>query len=157
MDAERALTLHHLRRELMSARTRGRVVVEFDDGAADATEVESRQVADSLLSLVNLPRLGPHWVAVERDRARDIIAAVLHWDLETMQSFVAEPEALALAESFLTQFPGRSTYWTNVRPAADLSRSPHRWASGKEQDELDAGVAVVSADLTGLVWVEDRP
>jgi hypothetical protein len=50
-----------------------------------------------------------------------------------------------------------SYFLSNVRPSADLSMSPHRWASGSETAELDAGVAIVSSELIGLIWVEDRP
>lgn len=157
MDPRQCLTLHQLRREMLSARSRGRVIVEFDDGVSGAEPDETRSVADSLITLVNLPRLGPHWFDATRQRAAEIITAVLHWDLETLLQRVPEPQAHRLTESFLAQFSADAIYWTNVRPAASLSQSPHRWASGAELDELDAGVAVVSSSLAGLVWVEDRP
>ena len=157
MDAQQCLGLHYLRRDVLSARSRGRVIVEFDDGVSDATHEETRAIADNLITMVNLPRLGLHWVDVSRARAADIITAVLHWDLEQMLQRVPEPKAHQLTENFLSQFAADAIYWTNVRPGADLAQSPHRWASGTELDELDAGVAVVSSTLSGLVWVEDRP
>jgi hypothetical protein len=157
MDAQRCLILHQLRREMLSARTRGRVVVEFDDGVATTEPAETRAIADNLITLVNLPRLGPHWFMVDPQRAAAIITAVLHWDLETQLQRVPEQRAHELTERFLSQFGGDAVCWSNVRPGANLDQSPHRWASGAELDELDAGVAVVSPTLAGLLWVEDRP
>jgi hypothetical protein len=157
MDAGRCLELHHLRREILSARDRGRVVIEFADGMPVANLAEARQVADGMIALVNLPLLGPHWFQADRDRAARILTEVLHWDLETLSASAPEWMARQLTEKLLSQFHGDTTYLTNVRSNADLNQSPHRWASGRDQAELDAGVAIVSPDLVGLLWVEDRP
>jgi hypothetical protein len=157
MDAERCLLLHHLRREVLSARDRGRVVIEFADGVPVANVHEARRMADGMIVLVNLPMLGPHWSQVNRERAATILTEVLHWDLETLSARVPEQHARELTEKILSQFPNDAYFLTNVRTSADLTDSPHRWASGSELAELDAGVAVVSADLVGLCWVEDRP
>ncbi len=157
MEPSKCLELHHLRREVLSARDRGRVVIEFADGAAFANLTEARQLADQMVVLVNLPLLGPHWFAADRARAATIVTAVLHWDLETLRPRVPQAQAEALTEKILRQFTGEATYLTNVRPKADITKSPHRWASGSDQAELDAGVAIVSHELVGLVWVEDRP
>jgi hypothetical protein len=120
-------------------------------------------MADGMLAMVNLPLLGPHWFVAERERAAAILTAVLHWDLETLRPRVPEPQARELTEKILGQFPADSIHLTNVRPASDISLSPHQWASGHQwasnstQAELDAGVAIVGPDLVGLIWVEDRP
>ena len=114
-------------------------------------------MADGMIALVNLPMLGPHWFQADRARAATILTEVLHWDLETLSARVPEQQARELTEQILKQFPADAIYLTNVRPTADLNDSPHRWASGSELAELDAGVAIVSSDLVGLCWVEDRP
>jgi hypothetical protein len=154
-------TLHHLRREVLVARDRGRVTIEFADGpGAGPTGVDlatARLAADEMLALVNLPRLGRHWWQVERPWAVEVLAVVLHLDLETLRSAAPQREAHALAETILSHFDDRAVLLTNVRPTADLADSPRRWASGRDVVELDAGVAAVSPDLVGLVWVEDRP
>src|SRR3954471_2669109 len=157
MDAERCLLLHHLRREGLSSRDRGRIIIEFADGVPISNLTEARQMADGMIALVNLPMLGPHWFQDDRDRAATIVTEVLHWDLETLSARVPEQQARELTEKILGQFPADSYFLTNVRPSADLSDSPHRWASGSELAELDAGVAIVSSELVGLCWVEDRP
>jgi hypothetical protein len=156
MDPVLYRPLHDLRREVLASRTTGRVVIEFADGAPIESANDARQVADGMLALVNLPRLGPHWHAVDRLRAAGILMAVLHWDLETFTPLVPEHVAAALAGKIFGHFPDDAVFLTNVRPHADTSLSPHTWASGSELEELDAGVAVVSQQLTGLVWVEDR-
>ena len=157
MDPTVCLALHHLRRAVMAARTTGRTVIEFADGADCQTAAEARRVADGMVALVNLPQLGPHWVATDRPRATRILTAVLHWDLETFTPLVPEADAAALVGRVFNHFPDEATFLTSVRPHADPARSPHRWANGSDLDELDAGVAVVSPALVGLVWVEDRP
>ncbi len=95
--------------------------------------------------------------ATDRLRAASILMAVLHWDLETFTPLVPEAEAAGLVGRIFGQFPDDAAFLTSVRPHADTALSPHRWANGPDRDELDAGVAVVSAALVGLVWVEDRP
>jgi hypothetical protein len=157
MEAAKCLELHSLRREVLSARDRGRVVIEFADGEPITILFEARQMADQMMAMVNLPMLGPHWFSVPRERAGVIVTSVLHWDLESARARVPLEQATELADDILRQFPSDSYYLTNVRPTADLSKSPHRWASGSETAELDAGVAIVSPELIGLVWVEDRP
>ena len=157
MEATRCLELHHLRREIMSVRDRGRVIIEFSDGVPITQLSEARHVADELIVLVNLPMLGPHWIPADRQRAADILTAVLHWDLETLRPRVPVIQAALLTEKIMNQFPDDAFYLTNVRSSADISKSPHRWASGSELNELDAGVAIVSPSLCGLLWVEDRP
>src|SRR5439155_25017845 len=132
MDAWKCLELHHLRREVLSARDRGRVVIEFADGVPVANLTEARQMADGMIALVNLPMLGPHWFPADRARAAKILAEVLHWDLETLSATTSEYEARQLTEKILDEFEGEVTYLTNVRPTADLTQSPHRWASGSE-------------------------
>jgi hypothetical protein len=141
----------------MSVRDRGRVVIEFGDGVPVAEFAEARHVADELIVLVNLQMLGPHWVQADRQRASEILTAVLHWDLETLRARVPLVQAALLTEKVMAQFPSDAFYLTNVRASADISKSPHRWASGSDLNELDAGVAIVSSKLVGLVWVEDRP
>jgi hypothetical protein len=157
MEAAICQSLHYLRREVMAARETGRVVIEFSDGAAAVDVSQVRHLADSMLALVNLPLLGPHWFAVDRIRAAAILMAILHWDLETFTPRVPETKAAELAGKIFGHFPDSAMFLTNVRPHADTSLSPHKWASGSEIEELDAGVAVVSEGLVGLVWVEDRP
>jgi hypothetical protein len=157
MDGSKYLELHHLRREVLSARDRGRVVIEFADGAAYTNVNEVHHLADQMLVLVNLPMLGPHWFSADRDRAASIVTAVLHWDLETLKPRVPQKQAESLTQRIFGQFSGECVYLTNVRPKADITKSPHRWASGSELAELDAGVAIVSKELVGLLWVEDRP
>jgi hypothetical protein len=157
MEPSKCLELHYLRREVLSARDRGRVIIEFADGAPITNLFEARQMADQMIAMVNLPMLGPHWFAIERERAAMILGAVLHRDLETARPRVPLPQATELAQTILRQFPMDSYFLSNVRPSADLSMSPHRWASGSETAELDAGVAIVSSELIGLIWVEDRP
>ena len=157
MDASLYRPLHEVRREVLAARVTGRVVIEFADGAAAADVAEARHAADAMLALVNLPKLGPHWFQTDRLRAAAILMAVLHWDLETFAPLVPEEAAAALTGKVFGFFPDDATFLTNVRPHADTSLSPHRWASGSELEELDAGVAIVSDSLVGLVWVEDRP
>ena len=157
MDAWKCLELHHLRREVLSSRSHGRVVIEFADGMPLTDLNEARRMADGMIALVNLPMLGPHWYPIDRARAATILTEVLHWDLETLTAMVPEHEAKQLTETILDQFEGDVTYLTNVRPTADLAQSPHRWASGSERIELDAGVTIIGSDLVGLVWVEDRP
>jgi hypothetical protein len=157
MEPSKSLELHYLRREVLSARDRGRVVIEFADGVPITNLTEARQMADQMIAMVNIPMLGPHWFPVERERAGMILGAVLHWDLETQWPSVPLAQATELTEKILSHFPVDSYFLTNVRPSADLSKSPHRWASGSESAELDAGVAIVSAELIGLLWVEDRP
>jgi hypothetical protein len=157
MKAESCLQLHHLRREVLAARDSGRVVIEFADGIEAADINEARVVADGLIALVNMPVLGPHWFPVDRIRAASILMAVLHWDLETFEPHVPEREAAALTGKIFGQFSDDAMFLTNVRPHADTSLSPHKWASGSELEELDAGVCIVSKELVGLIWVEDRP
>jgi len=157
MDPTLCVQLHHLRREVMAARATGRVVIEFADGVPVTTAAEARQVADGMVALVNLPQLGPHWHETDRMRAAAILMAVLHWDLERFTPLVPVPEAAALAGKVFGSFPDDAIYLTSVRPHSDTSLSPHRWANGSDLEELDAGIAIVSADLVGLVWVEDRP
>src|SRR5947209_18804280 len=126
MEADRCLLLHHLRREVLSARDRGRIVIEFADGVPVTTLTEARQMADGMIALVNLPMLGPHWFPVDRARATTILTEVLHWDLETLSAMVSEYEARQLTETMLDEFEGDVTFLTNVRPTADLAQSPHR-------------------------------
>lgn len=157
MEATLCQTLHYLRREVMAARTTGRVVIEFADGDKIQGIGGARLLADEMIALVNLPLLGPHWFECDRLRAASILMAILHWDLETFQPRVPEREAAALAGRIFGHFPDDASFLTSVRPHADTSLSPHRWASKSEIEELDAGVAIVSEKLLGLVWVEDRP
>jgi hypothetical protein len=157
MDPTLCQTLHHLRREVMAARTTGRVVIEFADGEKVEDLIGARVLADEMVSLVNLPLLGLHWFPCDRLRAASILMAVLHWDLETFQPRVPEKDAAALAGQIFGYFPDNAIFLTSVRPHADTSLSPHRWASKSEIEELDAGVAILSDKLLGLVWVEDRP
>lgn len=171
MTPDRALMLHVLRHALLGARDRGRVIAEFSDGPGpDALEPGfGRRLADVMLALVNLPTLGPHWRSIDRDRAHATLAAVLHEDLEQEVPRLSQKLANTLADRVFAAFEGEVRqdvqsdgspallFFTNVKPTADLSQSPHRWASGRLSAELDAGVAIVGADLIGLVWVEDRP
>lgn len=157
MDASLCQSLHQLRREVLAARQTGRVVIEFADGAPITQVAQARQLADAMIALVNLPLLGPHWFEVDRLRAASILMAILHWDLETFQALVPERQAAELTGQIFGHFPDDAIFLTSVRPHADTSLSPHKWASGSELEELDAGVAIVSEKLVGLVWVEDRP
>jgi hypothetical protein len=157
MDASKCLELHHLRREILSATDHGQIVIEFADGAPITQLSEARQMADAMIALVNLPMLGPHWHQIDRARAAVILAAVLHWDLETFRARMPEEIAADLASKILAHFPDDAYCLTNVRPSANLAQSPHRWASGSETEELDAGVSIVSTELIGLLWVQDRP
>lgn len=157
MDPTLCHSLHYLRREVMAARDTGRMVIEFADGAAVEDVSQARQLADSMIALVNLPLLGPHWFPVDRIRAAGILMAILHWDLETFNPRVPERKAAELTGKIFGHFPDSALFLTNVRPHADTSLSPHKWASGSELEELDAGVAVISEKLVGLIWVEDRP
>ena len=158
MDPQTSLRLHGLRREMLASRRRGRVVVEFDEGVPYTTPADARLVADQMVAMVNLPMMGPHWVTVDAERTAAIITAVLHWDLETIRQRIPDTEANELTERFLAECGGEwAIHLTNVRAGADLSQSAHRWASGSEQNELDAGVVVVSPKLVGMFWVEDRP
>jgi hypothetical protein len=157
MDPTLAHSLHYLRREVMAARTSGRVVIEFADGEDVQDLAGARLLADEMVSLVNLPLLGPHWFECDRLRAASILMAILHWDLETFQPRVPEEEAAALTGRIFGYFPDEAIFLTSVRPHADMSLSPHKWASHSELEELDAGVAILSPKLVGLVWVEDRP
>lgn len=157
MEANKCLELHLLRREVLSARDRGRVVIEFADGAAVTDVVEARQMADQMMAMVNLPLLGPHWNSIDRERACDVLAAVLHWDLSSARSRATFALASELTEKILDEFPAGSFYLTNVRPSADLNQPPQRWASGSVKGpELDAGVAIISWDRIGLCWVQDQ-
>jgi hypothetical protein len=157
MKAEKSLQLHYLRHEVLAARDRGQVVIEFSDGAQVLDIHDARLLADGLISLVNMPTLGPHWFPVDRPRAASILMAVLHFDLETFEPHVPEREAAALTGKIFGHFPDDAMFLTNVRPHANTSLSPHKWASGSELEELDAGVAIISTELVGLIWVEDRP
>jgi hypothetical protein len=157
MDASLCQSLHYLRREVMAARETGRVVIEFADGAPAEDLSQTRQLADSMIALVNLPLLGPHWFQADRIRAAGILMAILHWDLETFNPRVSERKAAELTGKIFGYFADSAMFLTSVRPHADISLSPHQWASGSELEELDAGVAIVSEKLVGLVWVEDRP
>jgi hypothetical protein len=157
MDPAICQRLHYLRREVMAARDTGRVIIEFADGAATSDVSQARQLADGMIALVNLPLLGPHWYPADRIRAAAILMAILHWDLETFTARVPETKAAELTGTIFGHFPDTAIFLTNVRPHADTSLSPHKWASGSEIEELDAGVAIVSEKLVGLVWVEDRP
>ena len=149
--------LHQLRREVMSARDTGRVIIEFNDGIHIDDAMQARQLADQMIALVNMPLLGPHWHQSDRIRAASILMAILHWDLETLSPRVPERKAAELTGKIFGYFPDDAIFLTSVRPHADVSLTPHRWASGSELEELDAGVVVVSEKLVGLVWVEDRP
>jgi len=161
--------LHVLRHALLGVRDGGRVIAEFTDGPGpDALEPDiGKRLADIMLALVNLPPLGTQWRMVDRDRARDVVAMVLHEDLEQEVARIPRKVAYNMADRVLAAFdnvsqregamPPHLLYFTNVKPTADLSQSPHKWASGRVATELDAGVAIVGADLIGLVWVEDRP
>jgi len=145
MNAETCLKLHQLRHALLASRDRGLVMVEFTDGpSGELTIATARMLGDAMLSLVNVPVMGPHWRQVERMRACDIIAAVLHEDLETQAPRVPQKVAYSLANRVMGFFPGEAIYLTNIRPNADLEQAPHRWASGRRDRELDAGVAIVS-------------
>jgi hypothetical protein len=157
MDSATCLNLHYLRREVLAARTTGRVIIEFADGENYGDLTGARTIADEMIALVNLPVLGLHWFQCDRIRAASILMAVLHWDLETFQPRVPERQAAELAGKIFGHFPDDAIFLTSVRPHADTSLSPHKWASGSELEELDAGVVVVSEKLVGLVWVEDRP
>ena len=157
MDASVCLDLHYLRREVLAARRRGRVIVEFTDGDEVENDNEARVLADEMIALVNLPTLGPHWFAADKARATDIIVHVLQKDLESLDDTVPEPWARDLASRLVELFGAKARYLTNVRPSMDLEKSPHQWASGHTQAELDAGVALISNQLLSLFWVEDRP
>jgi len=157
MDPAICLKLHDLRREVLAARTTGRVIIEFADGENYRDLTGARIIADEMISLVNLPVLGLHWFQCDRIRAAAILMAVLHWDLETFQARVPERQAAELAGKIFGHFPDDAIFLTSVRPHADTSLSPHKWASGSELEELDAGVVIVSEQLVGLVWIEDRP
>jgi hypothetical protein len=156
MDAALCQSLHYLRRDVMAARITGRVIIEFNDGVAISSISEAQQLADGMMALVNMPLLGPHWFAADRIRAAAILMAVLHWDLETFSARVPERQAAELTGRIFGYFPDNAMFLTSVRPHADMSLSPHKWASGSELEELDAGVVVVSQKLIGLIWVEDR-
>ena len=158
MTADLFQKLHVLRRDVLGARDCGRVVIEFEGGPQVPVDLPTaRQLADSMLAVVDLPLLGSHGREASADHAGEIIATVLHEDLETGRSHVAADVALDLAERVLAMFPAESIFLTNVKPTADLTQSPHKWASGRIDAELDAGVAIVSSELVGIVWVEDRP
>ena len=158
MTPETCVQLHQLRHAVLGARDRGRVVIEFTDGpGSDFDANAARLLVDAMLALVNLPPLGPHWRKTTEARAREIMAAVLHEDLESMRTRVPAKVAVTLANRVLSQFTSDAVYLTNVKVDADLTASPHKWASGRVDRELDAGVVVVCADLIGLLWVEDRP
>jgi hypothetical protein len=157
MDPALAQSLHYLRREVLAARDTGRVIIEFNDGMHIGDLNDARQLANGMVALVNLPTLGPHWHKADRLRAASILMAILHWDLESFSTRVPERIAAELAGKIFGYFPDNATFLTSVRPHADVSLSPHKWASGSELEELDAGVVIVSDQLIGLVWVEDRP
>jgi hypothetical protein len=157
MDPSLCQSLHYLRRQVLASRTTGRVIIEFADGENVTDTAGARVLADQMIALVNLPVLGPHWFECDRIRAASVLMAVLHWDLETFQARVPERQAAELTGKIFGHFPDTAIFLTNVRPHADTSLSPHKWASGSEIEELDAGVAIVSNKLLGLVWVEDRP
>jgi hypothetical protein len=157
MTGEQSLQLHALRRDVLGSRDRGRVIIEFMEGPQSPIDLPTaHRLADSMLALVNLPLLGPHWREATAEHAAEIIAVVLHEDLETERTHVDADVAIELAERVLAMFADPICL-TNVKPTADLTQSPHKWASGRLDAELDAGVAIVSSDLVGIVWVEDRP
>jgi hypothetical protein len=156
MDPAVCLSLHYLRRQVLAARITGRVIIEFADGEPFKDLIGARILADEMVALVNLPVLGPHWFECNRIRAAGILMAILHWDLTNFQPRVPERQAAELTGKIFGHFPDNAIFLTSVRPHADTSLSPHLWASGSELEELDAGVAVISEKLVGLVWVEDR-
>ena len=157
MTGEQCLQLQSIRTAILGARDRGRVVIEFIDGPQMPVDLPTaRHIADSMLALVNLPLLGMHWRESSAEHARDIMATVLHEDLETEQSSVPRAVAVKLADRVLALFK-EAIFLTNVKPTADITQSPHKWASGRIDAELDAGIAIVSSELVGIVWVEDRP
>jgi hypothetical protein len=159
MTPDQALKLHQLRHAVLGARDRGRVVIEFTDGpGASVDESSARHLADAMLALANLPVLGPPRRARATNPAPPPKAAVLHEDLETHSARVPQKVALDLVRRVFDAFGDAPViYLTNVRPNADLSLAPSRWASGRPDSEFDAGVAIVSGELVGVVWVEDRP
>jgi hypothetical protein len=157
MDPAVCHSLHYLRREVLAARDTGRVIIEFTDGMHIGDINDARQLADGMVALVNLPTLGPHWFKADRIRAASILMAILHWDLEAFTARVPERVAAELTGKIFGHFPDDAIFLTSVRPHADMSLSPHKWASGAELEELDAGVVIVSDKMIGLVWVEDRP
>jgi hypothetical protein len=158
MTAEQLFDLHRLRHAILGARDNGRVIVEFTDGPdAAVDENVARHLADAMLALVNLPVLGPHWRIIDKPRAAEVMAAVLHEDLERQTTRVPQKLAIDLAGRMLEAFAGASICLTNVRSGVDLAQAPRKWASGRPERELDAGVAMVSQELVGLLWVEDRP
>lgn len=134
-------------------------MVEFTDGpSGDLTVATARLLGDAMLSLTNLPPMGPHWRQVDPTRAREIMAAVLYEDLQAETNQVPRKVAYRLADRMLAQFQDNAIYLSNVKPTADLTNdSPHSWASGRMGRELDAGVVIVNESLVGLLWVEDRP
>src|SRR5688572_14224592 len=104
--------LHQLRHALLAARDRGRVVVEFTEGpSTDLTPATARLLGDAMLSLVNLPPLGPHWRETDAVRAREIMAAVLHEDLESQASRVPQKVAYRLADRVLALFESQAAVY----------------------------------------------
>jgi hypothetical protein len=157
MTPQQHVQLHQLRHAILGARDRGRVVVEFMEGPGGSVDANSAgHLADALLALCNLPVLGPHWRQVNRPRAGEVLMMILHEDLERESPSAPLTVARKLVDRLMEQFPPDAIFLTNVKPTADLAQSPRTWASGRADIELDAGVAIVSADLAGLVWVEDR-
>ena len=52
MDASVCLDLHYLRREVLAARRRGRVIVEFTDGDEVENDNEARVLADEMIAML---------------------------------------------------------------------------------------------------------
>ena len=105
---------------------------------------------------MNLPVLGPHWFECDRIRAAGILMAILHWDLTNFQPRVPERQAAELTGKIFGHFPDNAVFLAGVRRTRTPRCRPTSGPRGSELEELDAGVAVVSEKLVGLVWVEDR-
>ena len=154
MDAQTSLRVHGLRREMLASRRRGRVIVEFDDGIPYTTAADARLAADQMISMVNLPMMGPHWVSVDQGRTDCYYHRRAALGLGTFGQRVPEAEALELTNRFLAECGGEVCHLPHqcpIRGRPCLSPLTDG-RPGSEQNELDAGVVVVSPKLVGMFW-----
>lgn len=96
--------------------------------------------------------------AIDRSEARTLVIRVLHQNLAYSSTLMRLPDAEALADRVLAEFPPDETrYFTNGTWHA--WRRDGRWTASwnpATEATFDTGVLFVGAARSGVIWVEDE-
>lgn len=138
------------------ARAVGSVTVRAEPAVAGCAP---RDAADALVARAGFRPLGPRWIEVDGETARQSLERLLEREIASDRAVMAASEASRLAARFV-ELAATATFLTNgswsagaVSTGAGARLGPF-W-SPVTQAGMDGGVIAATAARVAMVWVQD--